>query len=187
MLTAAEAAAGWVLLFDGTTTRGWAPSGNADWNVEDGTLTFSSGRGVLATVASYANFELKLEFWVASDANSGVFLRCTPRDRGTAFYEVNIFDAHETAPTGSIINVQPGAPAVPAHSVLPERPATTERWNTYEITADGDHLVVRLNGRITSDVREDSLRLVDGPIQLQAAGPGGPGIARFRNIKIRPL
>jgi hypothetical protein len=184
-LTPAEAAAGWKLLFDGKSLSGWSPSGTADWKVSDGTLTFTTGRGTLATTQSFSNFELRLEFWAAKDANSGVFLRCAPAGNGNACYEINIFDSHETAPTGSIINLQPGNPPAVVHSVLPDRPTTAEKWNTYDITADGTHLVIKVNGKTTSDVREEKLKLVSGSIQLQAGGPDGPGIAKFRNIRIR--
>lgn len=55
-------------------------------------------------------------------------------------YEANIFDAHEAWPTGSINNVQ---------SVNPNRLNTTEKWNTLELTADGSHLIVNVNGKAT--------------------------------------
>ncbi len=70
--------------------------------------------------------------------------------------------------------------------MLPERPTTTERWNTYEISAHGTRLTVRLNGRTTADVDETNLALPAGTIQLHAGGPDGPGRVLFRNIKIRP-
>ncbi len=38
-LSASEAAAGWTLLFDGRTLSGWTQVGDADWRVEDGTMT----------------------------------------------------------------------------------------------------------------------------------------------------
>ena len=178
-LTRAEAAAGWTLLFDGRTLAGWTrATGDADWTVDHDVITYSKGRGLLWTEKAYDNYQLKLEFWAERTANTGVFLRCGPKPGPTTCYEVNIFDPHETDPTGSIVGV---------HSVLPERPDTAEKWNTYEITADGDHLVVKLNGNITTDVRDTVLKLAGGPIGLQAAGPGGPGVARFRNIKIRSL
>lgn len=89
-LTAAERAAGWTLLFDGTTLRGWRGLGRdtvptAHWRVEDGAiLKIPSGRvpvqadgqpvggGDLMTVATYGDFELSWEWKVARGANSGV-------------------------------------------------------------------------------------------------------------------
>ena len=186
-LTPAEAAAGWKLLFDGQTLSGWKPSGTADWKVTDGAITFSTGRGTVTTEQQFSNFELRLEFWAEKNANSGVFVRSSPKGNGNVFYEINIFDPHQTAPTGSILKVDPPIPPVVVHSVLPDRPDTAEKWNNYEIIADGMHLVVKLNGKTMTDIQEDQLKLVSGTIQLQAGGPDGPGMARFRNIRIRPL
>ena len=55
------------------------------------------------------------------------------------------------------------------------------QWNTYEITARGDHLVVVLNGHKTVDVRDG--KFVQGPFALQSAG----GTIRFRKIQIRQI
>ena len=44
-------------------------------------------------------------------------------------------------------------------------------------------LVIKLNGNTTSDVVEDDLKVVSGPIQLQAAGPDGPGAAKFQKCQ----
>jgi 3-keto-disaccharide hydrolase len=186
-LTQAEKTAGWKLLFDGSTLNGWTGGGTADWKAVDGMLAFTTGRGTLTTTEQYSNFEMTTDFWAAKDANSGVFIRVTPSGSATSFYEININDVHPTAPTASLLNIEPGKPPAVVHSVLPDRPQTAETWNSMAITADGDHIVVKLNGKTMTDVHEDSLRLTKGTIQLQAGGPDGPGPARFRNIKLRVL
>ena len=62
--------------------------------------------------------------------------------------------------------------------------AITRFWTSdvFEITADGDHLVVQLNGQTTVDARSD--RHQSGPIALQY---NGSGQVRFRNVKIKML
>ena len=89
---------------------------------------------------------------------------------------MNIFDAHAEFPTGSINNVK---------TVLPERPNTTEKWNTFELMAEGNHLVLKLNGKTTVDARDE--RRASGTIALQEGGANASGVVRFRNVKIRPL
>ena len=128
----------------------------------------------MATTAHYANFQLTVDFWIDETANSGVFLRCPAEgaiSQGNAF-EVNIFDPHETWPTGSINEV----------AKIQTVPQTAGQWNTFEITADGDHLVVQLSGQTTVDANSD--RHQSGPIALQY---NGSGQVRFRNIKIKTL
>ena len=132
-LTAGETAEGWVLLFDGTSLNGWAPRLDGRWEVADGTISAvaDAGRGFMVTTAHHANFQLRIDFWIDDTANSGVFLRCPAEgaiSQGNAF-EVNIFDPHETWPTGSINEV----------AKIQTVPQTAGHWNTFEITADGDH------------------------------------------------
>ena len=64
----------------------------------------------------------------------------------------------------------------PATNVL-----TEEKWNNYEITAQGNRIVVRLNDIVTADAELDAHQ--SGPIAFQLNG----GLIRFRNIRIRPL
>ena len=176
-LSSAESKAGWTLLFDGRTLSGLSPTGNADWRVEDGTMTATKGSGFLVTPKTYANFELKADFWADKAVNSGIFVRCAEGTPGAmTCYEINIFDAHAEWPTGSINNTK---------SVLPNKPNTTDKWNTLEITANGNHLVVKVNGATTVDVRDE--RRPGGTIALQEGGANASGLVRFRNVKIRPL
>jgi hypothetical protein len=170
-----RAAAGgeWRTLFDGSSLAGWTQVGDANWQLKDGAVAADSGTGFLLTAASYADFDLDLEFWVTADANSGVFIRCAnPSEIGAATcYEVNIFDQRPdpTYRTGAIVEVA-------APKVMLE---TGEKWNHYEISARGRHLVVKLNGQTTVDTNDD--KLAAGPFALQY----GAGRVMFRNVRIR--
>jgi hypothetical protein len=176
-LTPAESKAGWTLLFDGRSLSGWMPTGDVDWKVEDGSITATKGSGFLVTPKPYGNFEFKTEFWVDKAANSGVFFRCGQGNPSAmACYEANIFDAHAMWPTGSINNLK---------ASLPDKPDTVGKWNTFEIQANGNHLVIKVNGRTTVDVQDQ--RLSNGPLALQEGGANQSGLVRFRNVKIRPL
>jgi hypothetical protein len=176
-LTPAESKAGWTLLFDGRALSGWMPTGDVDWKVEDGTITATKGSGFLVTPKPYANFEFRTDFWVDKAANSGVFFRCGQGNPSAmACYEANIFDAHAMWPTGSINNLK---------TSLPDKPDTVGKWNTFEIQANGTHLVIKVNGRTTVDVQDQ--RLSSGPLALQEGGANQSGLVRFRNVKIRPL
>lgn len=170
-----EPASGWVTLLDGTTLNGWNTTGNANWKVMDGAIEASSGTGMLVSPVSYSNFELTVEFWVDTPANSGVFLRCS--DPATInqnnAYEVNIYDNRpdQTYATGAIVDVAPASTPMKAGG----------KWNKFEIRAEGNHLTVVLNGTKTVDVRND--KYARGPIGLQY----GAGVVKFRSVKIRTL
>ena len=170
-----QTSAGWVTLFDGSRLDGWNTIGDANWQLVDGAVQADRGNGFLVTKASYRDFQLKLEFWVDADANSGVFIRCSdPQKIGADnSYEVNIFDKrpNQDYRTGGIVDV-----AKPLSVVN-----TGGRWNTYEITAQGSRLTVTLNGTRTVDVEHRGY--AQGPIALQY----GAGTVKFRNVQIRPL
>jgi hypothetical protein len=163
----------WQTLFDGSSLAGWNRVGDANWELKVGAVAADSGTGFLLTAVSYADFDLDLEFWVTPDANSGVFIRCAnPSEIGAATcYEVNIFDQRPdpTYRTGGIVEV--AAPKVNLE--------TGDKWNRYEISAHGRHLVVKLNGQTTVDTDDD--KLAAGPFALQY----GAGRVMFRNVRIR--
>jgi hypothetical protein len=163
----------WRTLFDGSSLSGWMPVGDANWQLMDGAVAADSGTGFLLTTSSYADFDLDLEFWVTPDANSGVFIRCAnPSEIGAATcYEVNIFDQRPDPSyrTGAIVDVA-------SPQVMIE---TGNRWNHYEISAHGSHLVVKLNGQTTVDTNDE--KLAAGPFALQY----GAGRVMFRNVRIR--
>lgn len=169
----ANALGEWRTLFDGSSLNGWTLVGDANWRLADGAVEADSGTGFLLTAATYADFDLTLEFFVSPDANSGVFIRCAnPSEIGAATcYEVNIFDQRPdpTYRTGAIVNV-----AEPKVTI-----DTGDRWSSYEISARGQRLLVKLNGETTVDTTDD--KLAAGPIALQY----GAGRVMFRNVRIR--
>jgi hypothetical protein len=171
---------GWVTLLDGSRMSnydGWTPIGQGNWIFVDGTLQGKNGNaGFLVSKDSYTDFEIRAEFWADDDANSGIFLRCQDRNKVDAdnAYEVNIFDKrlNPSYGTGAIVNVA---------KVAQPAPKAANRWNTYEITARGDRLIVMLNGQQTVDVRDGKHR--SGPIALKSFA----GTIRFRKVQIRTL
>ncbi|MBT8486619.1 MAG: DUF1080 domain-containing protein [Phycisphaerales bacterium] len=81
-LTPAEHAAGWTVLFDGSSTAAWrgyrrAGFPESGWIIEDGSLRVvaGGGGGDLITKQLYENFELELEWRAAPKANSGIMYR----------------------------------------------------------------------------------------------------------------
>jgi hypothetical protein len=207
-LSAQERAAGWELLFDGKTLGGWhvsapppgagragqaqppqrgqvgtpkpcvaaqsvAPmvAGGSHWQIVDGVLTgCGEPAGYLTTDRSYKNFVLSIEFNCGEDTNSGVFVR-SPQESGG--YEVQIWRQQPAGyNTGAIVG-----------TAKTEREFTFKpsQWNRYQITADGDHLVVELNGETTLDIHDT--RFTEGHLRLQYQ----QFPIAFRNIKIRTL
>ena len=89
-LTRAEKKAGWTLLFDGKTTKGWRAFKQAEigpgWKVENGVL-FPDPKVAkdIVTKGDYANFELSFEWRISKGGNSGVMFHVIPE--GSETYE----------------------------------------------------------------------------------------------------
>jgi hypothetical protein len=171
-----QANAGWVTLFDGKNLDNWTPIGDANWKLEDGVVVADKGNGFLVSKNSYTDFQIRAEFWVDPDANSGIFIRATDPIKVTAAnaYEVNIFDKRPDPSygTGAIVNVAKPSTFLKA----------ANQWNTYEITAKGPQFTVILNGTKTVDGAQDT-KNPSGRIALQY----GAGVVKFRKVEIRQL
>jgi hypothetical protein len=171
---------GWITLLDATSKGEWSEVGKANWMFKGGELIVDKLDGkdlaYLVSKNSYKDFQIRAEFWVDDEANSGIFLRCDRPDKIDAkiCYEVNIFDKRPdpTYGTGAIVDTAKVDPM----------PKAGGKWNTYEITARGPHLTIVLNGQTTADV-QDSKHLNAGPIALQY----GSGVVKFRKVQIKPL
>lgn len=154
-------------------TKGSAstPAGSAHWEVVDGLLTAcGEPAGYLNSDQSYRNFVLSLEFKTAEEANSGVFVR-SPKESGG--YEIQIWKQQPAGyNTGAIVGTAKTAR---------DFAFKADQWNHLQITADGDHLVVVLNGETTLDIRD--AKFSDGHIRLQYQ----QFPIAFRSIKMRPL
>jgi 3-keto-disaccharide hydrolase len=176
----AAPSANWTTLFNGTSLDGWNPIGDADWRLADGAVQADKGAGYLVSRAAYADFQLRVEFWVDDDANSGVFIRCeNPQEvTGANAYEVNIYDKRPDPAyrTGAIVDLAQPLAQLNAGG----------KWNTFEIKAQGAHFTVTLNGTRTADATD--AKHPRGRIALQyGAGANGAGVVKFRKVEIRPL
>ena len=148
-LTAEERHEGWQLLFDGRTTTGWrgfkqkgAPKG---WVVEDGSLVRRAAGADLITTRAYRNFELALEWKIASGGNSGIMYRVT--EEGKATYEtgpeMQVLD-DATHPDGANRLTSAGA----CYGLYPSPAGVVHpagEWNKVRIVVKGNHVEHWLN------------------------------------------
>lgn len=209
-----EVAAGWQLLFDGTSTAGWRGYGREDmpdtWVAENGELVLqaSSGNmdgGDILTVAEFTDFELTFDFKVGPEGNSGVFYRATEApEKGLwqvaaeyqvlddqAYIDMGTMDMN-THLTGDNYDLQ----ATPSKTMYP-----TGEWNSGRILVEGNHVEHWLNGAMTvqydlySDEWEELVANSKfGVEEFFARAPSGSiGLQDhgtpvwYRNMKIRPI
>lgn len=177
---------GWTTLIDGDKgLDNWSQIDDANWRAEAGAIVADKGKGgFLVSKNAYKDFMIYAEFWADTDTNSGIFIRASDPKKITAdnAYEVNIWDIRPdpTYGTGAIVNFA----AVP----VPIVHKAGGRWNTMEITAQGDQFSVKLNG--TPTVTLKNAKFASGPFALQY-GPGVKGVTggpiKWRKVQIKPL
>ncbi len=155
-LTAEEKAAGWTMLFDGQSLKGWRPYGKPagtpigeGWKIEGGLLRKVPGvkGGDIISEKPYTDFELAWEWKLAKDANNGVKYCVTEARPGAPGYEYQMIDdqspkwnkLHAKALTASFYEVLPPA------ADKPLKPAG--EWNSSRILVQGDRVEHWLNGQ----------------------------------------
>jgi hypothetical protein len=207
-LSPAEKAEGWSLLFDGKTTTGWRafkaqhmPDG---WSVVDGALVRTGKGGDIITVDTFDSFDLKFDWRIAKNGNSGVFFHVTEAPDAAQVwhtgpeYQILDNDGHRDARNG------PDRFAGANYALHP--PSKHElkpvgQWNESRIVVKGAHVEHWLNGakvveyelgspdweqRVNASKFKDTPRYgreKRGHIALQDHGDE----VAFRNIKIRRL
>jgi hypothetical protein len=177
---------GWVTLIDGSSgMENFSAVGDVNWRAEGGAIVGDKGKGgFLVSKKSYKDFQLRAEFWADHNTNSGIFIRITNTQKitGVDAYECNIFDERP--------GPEYGTGGVPNYAKLTKPMVKAGgRWNTYEITAQGDHFVLVLNGVQTASFSNS--KNAQGPIGLQFGNippkdlPGGA--IRWRKVQIKEL
>jgi len=177
---------GWVTLIDGEKgMENFERIGDANWRSEAGAIVADNGKGGhLVSKGTYKDFEIRAEFWAATDTNSGIFIRSADRNKisSATSYEVNIWDIRPDPKYGSGAIVDVAAVPVPLANTV------GGKWNVMEVTAKGNQLTVRLNGATTVDVRDS--KFAEGVFTLQyGAGVNGArgGPIKWRKVQVRSL
>ncbi|RME92864.1 MAG: DUF1080 domain-containing protein [Verrucomicrobia bacterium] len=147
-LTPAEKAAGWRLLFDGHSFKGWHlpgpnPKPGPGWVIEDGILKKLKRvrGGNLLTDETFEDFELAFTWRLPDRGNNGVKYFVDPK-RGILGHEYQLLGEQQGTTgkhaTGAFYDV---LPPKPDHA-----PFDSTRWNHSRILVHGNHVEHWLNG-----------------------------------------
>lgn len=202
-LSADEKKAGWALLFDGKSTKGWhnyrAKTVNKGWSIKDGVLKCEnpSEAGDLLTEGSYKWFDLTLEFNMDKDQNSGIMFHVDESEQypwmtgpEVQIYDHKLKDGVES--TGLMYQL---------YRPMDDAAKPAGEWNRMDLRISGEGCFTKINGKkyydflLGSDdwnarVAKSKFaqfknfgKLGKGSIAIQ----GDHGVVAFRNIKIREL
>jgi hypothetical protein len=156
-LTEKERSEGWILLFDGKSTKGWmSPAGKPlpARHVQDGSLNPHPCDYMLVHEKVWENFQLALDFKISPKCNSGVFIRTYPlkprpgKDVGFNGIEIAVDDTKTNGfhDTGAIYDL-----VAPSKNAM--KPAG--EWNHMFVTCDRDKITVELNGETINRMNLD--------------------------------
>jgi hypothetical protein len=194
VLTDAEKAEGWKLLFNGKDLTGWVnnPAFQAKpvkWEADApaGVIRGSGNAGYLCTTEIFADFEFACEarIWDTradgkGHGNSGVKFRCTaPKPYPAEFYplayEMQIDHVDKKNGTGCI------------YDLLPAKPTGTKdgEWVSLRLRAVGNRFTIWVNGEQVCDGTDPDNRHMSGFLGLQMHHP--TNVVEFRDVKVRPL
>jgi len=180
---------GYRSLFNGKDLSGWVGDESL-WKVADECIVGDSPgikhNQFLCSKEEFGDFELKLEFRVKDGVgNSGVQFRTKriPDSTEVSGYQADIGEKYwgclyDESRRNKILVQAPG-----------DFEATLKKgdWNEYTIRAEGDHVVLKMNGAITVDYREPDASIARSGIVALQVHSGGPMKVEFRNIRIKPL
>jgi len=212
---AQETNEGFEPIFDGVQLGDWEGD-PVYWRVEDGKLVGEVTPDTLLERNSWIiwrggeveDFELKLEYRVSAEGNSGVGYRCDEVP-GTPYalrgYQADIHGGNDwtginyeergrtfLALRGMAVRVPPGERpelrTVFASEADLQRHVKKEDWNMYHIIARGNRLQHFLNGVLMSEVEDDD------PVNGRRKGllgvqvhVGPPMTIEYRNIRLKRL
>ena len=176
-------------LFNGKDLTGWEGDLKL-WKVADNAIVGDSAgiqhNQFLVSKEEFSDFELKLEFRLKDGVgNSGVQFRTKriPNSTEVSGYQADIGENY----WGCLYDESR------RNKILVKAPDNFEKslkkgdWNEYTISANGDHIVLKVNGVTTVDYKEPDAEIArKGIIALQVHS-GGPLKVEFRNIRIKSL
>ncbi|MBM80336.1 MAG: glucose dehydrogenase [Planctomycetaceae bacterium] len=145
-LTPAEKKAGWRLLFDGKSTKGWRnykKEGISDnWKIEDGALVMRGRGGDIITAEKFENFELSLEYNISKGGNSGIMFHVTeeygaPWQTGPEIQVQDNVDGHDPQKAGWLYQLYAGSEDA-------TKPAG--QWNEITLRIAPDYCAIYMNG-----------------------------------------
>ena len=163
VLTRAEKAAGWKLLFDGKTWKGWRgfrrdKMPEEGWAIEDGSIKHVAGNGEqskqggdIITTGQYDNFELQLEWRISPGGNSGIKYLVDEDMVKSGYsglgFEMQVLDddRHPDAKAGKAGNRTASA----LYDLIPPQNKMLNpvgEWNQVRLTVHGNHVEHWLNG-----------------------------------------
>ena len=175
-------------LFDGKTLKGWQALPGGTWEVKDGVIVGTSAKserrhGLLASDKEYTDFVVRFKFRVIK-GDSGFYFR-SEKVKGAVGVHGFQMEVDNSKEVGGLYETGGRAWVKRPDPKLIQKIYKPGKWNQGCISAIGRNVVVRINGEITSELKNDKGRL-KGHFAMQLHG-GMDMDVKFKDIEIREL
>lgn len=202
---------GFTPMFDGLSLKQWK-GGGGFWQVKDGILQAQSSPDKVCTKQCHliwtggqpSDFEMRCEFKLSPEANSGIQIRTRDQEFGDTGYQADMngggnYVGYLYHPKQHLVGERGAKVALAADGKktverfadakeLGDKVFKKDDWNEYAILAKGPTVTLFVNGMKTcelTDYRSDMMPK-KGFITLQMH-PGPPMKIQFRNLRIKEL
>ena len=181
----------WVQLFNGQDLKGWKthPDDKAKWEVKDGMIVGSGPAGHLYSERDdYENFHYRVEVKINDKGNSGQYFRTKFAKGFPPGFEAQINSTHsDKVRTGSLY--ADGRDKFTAEEkkkmLVFDQLVKPDTWFTQEVIVNGNHIVIKVDGKTTVDFVDEKNRHTKGHFAIQQHDPGST--VKVRKIEVMEL
>ncbi len=159
------------------------------WRVEDGLIVGSGPSSHLFSErGDYVNMVYRVEAMINDRGNSGQYFRTKFGPGFPAGYEAQINATHgDPIRTGSLYpdgrtKLKDHKKEICVMNVAPHKP---DEWFMQEVTAVGNHITIKVNGKTTVDWADPDNTYTKGHMALQGHDPGT--VVKFRKIEVKEI
>jgi hypothetical protein len=188
---------GFVSIFNGKDLTGWKTheGDKARWSVQNGAIVGEGDVGHLYSErGDYENFVFRIQAKINDHGNSGQYFRAKFAKGFPPGYEAQINATHkDPIKTGSLYpsfvrNRTEREEFVKKCCVMNKPPAGAgpDEWFTQEVTADGNHIVIKVNGQVTVDYVDPHNTYKKGHFAIQQHNEGSMVSVRKAEVKELP-
>ncbi len=167
--------AAWRPLFNGKDLSGWDLREPKDWVVKDKEI-HGTGIAYLDSKGTFGDFHLRCEVRVSAKGYADLMVRETLKNA----IRVPISASHSPM-TGALLFENKKTIVTLTKTNLSPKP---DKWYTVEVIVRGSHVVLKVDGETTADVKVDGVG-ASGRIGIRLNNPAT--FIRFRAIEIREL
>jgi len=168
----------WIKMFDGKTLKGWEANERPEsWTAKDGMIVGDGEASHLFYKKEVCeNCEFKALARINHGGNSGMYFRTAFGPGFPKGYEAQVNSTHkDPVKTGSLYNF-----VKVFDQLVPD-----DTWFTQDITAIGNHIVIKVNGKVTVDFVDEKNTFTKGFLALQQHNKGS--VVEFKDLMMRHL